>query len=117
MESLTNPQKKVPRHVDGEVSSYIKEAYKKATEIMKEKIEKLHTMAEALLKFETIDSKEVDMIMDGKKMEDILSYRKQVSETLKKEQDEYKEKLKKKKIAKKASSVDDGSSTPLPSPV
>ena len=42
-------------------------------------------MAEALLKFETIDAEEVDMIMKGKNLPDLTSYRKEMSDKLKEE--------------------------------
>ena len=41
--------------------------YKRATKLIKDNIKKMHTMAEALMKYETIDSKQIEDIMAGKK--------------------------------------------------
>ncbi|MDX1569068.1 MAG: ATP-dependent zinc metalloprotease FtsH [Xanthomonadales bacterium] len=54
------------KHIDAEVRRILDEAYGKATDILKENEEKLHTMAEALMKYETIDESQIDAIMEGK---------------------------------------------------
>ena len=41
------------------------EAYKKAENILKENLDKLNVMADALLKYETIDASQIDDIMAG----------------------------------------------------
>ena len=64
------------KSVDQEIKSFIQKAYTKAQTIIKGNLKYLHTMAEALLKFETIDSEEVDLIMKGKKLLDLTEYRK-----------------------------------------
>ena len=68
------------KNVDSEIHLFIDKAYKKAHSIIKEHIAKLHIMAEALLKFETIDSDDVDMIMKGKNLSDLTHYRKKQAE-------------------------------------
>jgi len=98
------------KNVDSEISAFIQNAYKKAQSIIKEKIIQLHIMAEALLKFETIDSEEVDMIMQGKSLLDLKNYRKKISDQL--EEERQGAKVKKKK---KSSNSIGGSA--LPSPV
>jgi len=62
--------------VDSEIKNVIQKSYEKARSIIKDKMSELHIMAAALLKFETISSDEVDMIMEGKKLEDLDHYRK-----------------------------------------
>jgi cell division protease FtsH len=52
--------------IDGEVRSIIDRNYKRSEKILKENIEKLHMMAEALIKYETIDSDQINDIMEGK---------------------------------------------------
>ena len=52
--------------IDKEIRSIIDRAYGRAEEILKTNIDKLHLMAKALMKFETIDSNQIDDIMDGK---------------------------------------------------
>jgi len=51
--------------IDEEVRTIIDANYQRADRILKENIEKLHMMAKALMKYETIDSDQVKAIMDG----------------------------------------------------
>jgi cell division protease FtsH len=53
--------------IDSEIRAIIDRAYARAEKILKDNIDKLHTMAEALMKYETIDSDQIDDIMSGKK--------------------------------------------------
>lgn len=53
--------------IDVEVRSIIDQCYKTAEDILEEHREKLDVMAEALMTYETIDSHQIDDIMDGKK--------------------------------------------------
>jgi cell division protease FtsH len=52
--------------IDKEIRSIIDNAYNRAETILRENIDKLHSMAEALIKYETIDSHQIDDIMSGK---------------------------------------------------
>ncbi len=52
--------------IDQEVRNIIDENYSRAEKILTENLDKLHMMAEALVKYETIDSKQIDDIMQGK---------------------------------------------------
>lgn len=52
--------------IDTEIRSIIDRLYTRAEEILKTNLDKLHAMAAALMKFETIDSDQIDDIMDGK---------------------------------------------------
>ncbi len=54
------------RAIDEEIRNFIDRNYKRAEDLLKEHIEKLHLMAEALIKYETIDSEQIDDIMAGK---------------------------------------------------
>ena len=98
------------KHVDSEIKYFIQKAYEKAQLILKEKISYLHTMAEALLKFETIDSEEIDMIMKGKTLADLMNYRKNIGDKINKEREESKNNNKK-------SENDPVGGSALPSPV
>ena len=42
-------------------------AYDKATQLIKDNIDSLHNLAEALLERETLDGEEVERIMEGEK--------------------------------------------------
>jgi cell division protease FtsH len=52
--------------IDQEIRSIIDRAYARAEEILKTNLDKLHAMANALMKYETIDSDQIDDIMAGK---------------------------------------------------
>ena len=106
------------KNVDNEISDFIHKAYQKAQSIIKEKLAQLHTMAEALLKFETIDSEEVDMIMKGKNISDLTNYRKNLFDKLDEERkaSQKKEKQAKKTEEKKKKSSGSMDGSPLPSP-
>jgi cell division protease FtsH len=52
--------------IDEEVRKIIDANYARAQEILRENIDKLHVMAKALVKYETIDSDQIKDIMSGK---------------------------------------------------
>lgn len=52
--------------IDEEVRKIIDLNYKRANRILKENVDKLHAMAKALIKYETIDHEQVKDIMDGR---------------------------------------------------
>jgi cell division protease FtsH len=51
--------------IDEEIRKIIDESYGRAQTILKENIDKLHIMAEALIKYETLDSEQIGDIMGG----------------------------------------------------
>jgi cell division protease FtsH len=52
--------------IDSEIRAIINRSYARAEKILKDNLDKLHLMAEALIKYETIDSDQIDDIMTGK---------------------------------------------------
>ena len=52
--------------IDEEVRAIVDRSYKRAEDILKDNLDKLHAMAAALMKYETIDSSQIDDIMAGK---------------------------------------------------
>jgi len=52
--------------IDEEVRAIIDRNYKRAEKLLKEHIQKLHLMAEALVKYETIDTEQINDIMEGR---------------------------------------------------
>jgi cell division protease FtsH len=52
--------------IDEEIRSFIDRNYDRARDILETNIEKLHMMAEALMKYETIDTDQIDDIMAGR---------------------------------------------------
>lgn len=57
---------------DEEIMSILNDNYKRAKQILTDKIEILHEMAKLLMERETIYKEEVDMVMAGKKTEEIV---------------------------------------------
>ena len=53
------------RAIDEEVRRIIDHNYERAREILTGNLEKLHSMADALIKYETIDGEQIDDIMTG----------------------------------------------------
>ncbi len=76
---------------DDEIMSILNNNYKRAKDVLSEKIDILHEMAKLLLARETIYKEEVDMIMAGKKTEEIVA----ILEKREKEQKAKEEMLKK----------------------
>jgi len=56
------------RLIDEEVVRIIRKAQKRATTLLEDNIAILHTMADGLLKYETLDSKDIGRILEGKKL-------------------------------------------------
>jgi cell division protease FtsH len=52
--------------IDEEIRVIINRNYQRAQQILQDNMDKLHAMAEALIKYETIDSNQIDDIMNGK---------------------------------------------------
>jgi cell division protease FtsH len=52
--------------IDEEVRSFIDRNYERARELLDKNMDKLHAMAGALIKYETIDSDQIDDIMSGR---------------------------------------------------
>ena len=61
--------------IDEEIRALLHRAHEEATRICKEHAKELKAIAEALLKFETLTSAEVQMVMEGKTAEDLLGVR------------------------------------------
>ncbi len=56
---------KVAAEIDEEISSLIKEGYAKATKILSENMDRLHTVAKLLLEQEKLSGEEFNKLMDG----------------------------------------------------
>jgi cell division protease FtsH len=52
--------------IDEEIRAIIDRSYRRAEEILKTNIDRLHAMAQALIKYETLDSDQIDDIMAGR---------------------------------------------------
>ena len=60
--------------IDEEVRAIVESCHKRATEILTEKINVLHNMARVLVEKETIHTEEVDMLMQGKSVEEVIAH-------------------------------------------
>ena len=61
----TDYSEQTAQEIDSEVRRIIDESYQRASDILKERLDVLHTMAEALLERETLDAKEILTLLDG----------------------------------------------------
>ena len=52
--------------IDSEIRGFVDRNYQRALDILEEHTDKLHLMADALMKYETIDVSQIDVIMQGK---------------------------------------------------
>jgi len=52
--------------IDEEIRSIIDRNYRRSEQLLRDNLDKLHNMADALIKYETIDSDQIDDIMDGR---------------------------------------------------
>ncbi|MCK5895543.1 MAG: ATP-dependent zinc metalloprotease FtsH [Cocleimonas sp.] len=62
---VTHMSDDTANEIDSEIRVFIDNNYQRAENILKDNLDKLHVMAEALLKYETIDRKQIDAIMKG----------------------------------------------------
>ena len=62
---VQNMSNETAKMIDKEVKSIIDLCYSRAENILKENLDKLNVMADALLKYETIDANQIDDIMAG----------------------------------------------------
>ncbi|HEY5734105.1 MAG TPA: ATP-dependent zinc metalloprotease FtsH [Gammaproteobacteria bacterium] len=61
-----NMSDRTAQEIDSEIRSVIDNSYAKAEQLLRDNEDKLHIMAEALLKYETIDSDQINAIMEGR---------------------------------------------------
>ena len=92
-QTRNNFSEKLAGIADEEVMSILNDNYKRAKEVLTEKLDLLHEMAKLLMERETIYKEEVDMIMAGKKTEEIV----EIMEKREKEQKEKEAKLREEK--------------------
>ena len=92
-QTRNNFSEKLAGIADEEIMSILNDNYKRAKEVLTEKIDLLHEMAKLLMERETIYKEEVDMIMAGKKTEEIV----EIMEKREKEQKEKEAKLREEK--------------------
>ena len=72
-QSKNDFSEKLAGMADDEIIAILNNNYKRAKEVLSENIDILHEMAKLLLARETIYKEEVDMILEGKKTEEIVA--------------------------------------------
>ena len=65
MQQTKEMSDKTAERIDNEVQSIIEKSYQNAKKIIKDHMDKLHAMADFLIKFETIDAPQIAQIMSG----------------------------------------------------
>jgi cell division protease FtsH len=63
-----NYSEQTARLIDEEISRIVQEAAQRTEGLLKDNMDKLHAITEALLEHETLDGDEVDLVLDGKKL-------------------------------------------------
>ncbi len=63
----TNISEETARKIDGVVRKLIEENYDRAKDILEKHMDQLHLLAKALIKYETLDTTDIDRVMEGKK--------------------------------------------------
>lgn len=82
MASHVNYSEKIASEIDEEVKSIIETSLKKARELLSKNKKLLDNMARLLVERETIFSEEVDMLMDGKSVDEIMKFMDENEHTL-----------------------------------
>ncbi|NWG47383.1 MAG: ATP-dependent metallopeptidase FtsH/Yme1/Tma family protein [Alphaproteobacteria bacterium] len=62
-----NVSEETARRIDSEISRLVTEGYQWAKQILTERIDDLHTLAQALLEFETLSGEEIEMVLRGER--------------------------------------------------
>lgn len=76
--------------IDGEVRSIIERNYRRAEQILKDNIDKLHLMAEALVKYETINVDQIQDVMSGRPVREPSNWQEKDVKTKQKEKSQEK---------------------------
>ena len=78
------------RMIDEEISRIVRDSQRLADEILRKDIDILHRLAKELLKYETLDSKDLEIIMNGKNLTRPINGQISKSKTSRKRQKKYK---------------------------
>lgn len=104
------------QEIDAEIFSLVSGGHQKALQILEENALILHNMAEALLEYETIDSDEVTMLVEGKSLEEIRKARDLKQENLEKERQKAAEELKNQQAKADKKESKEGGKDPVGNP-
>lgn len=67
--SKANVSGETAKKIDAEVRKIVDDAYKKATKILKDNMDQLHTLAKGLLEYETLSGDEIKDVLNGKTLD------------------------------------------------
>ncbi|MDX8402282.1 MAG: ATP-dependent zinc metalloprotease FtsH [Mariprofundaceae bacterium] len=65
----SNISEETARKIDAEVRRLVEDNYARARQILETHIDQLHALAEALMKYETLEGHEIDLVMEGKPLQ------------------------------------------------
>lgn len=88
------------QEIDNEVFRLVTSGHEMALKVLSDNIKALHTMAETLLEYETIDGDEVQMIVNGSSLEEVKKHRGEKQERIVKERQAAAEQAEKERRAK-----------------
>ncbi len=77
----TNISEETARKIDAVVRKLIEDNYDRARQILKKHMDQLHLLAKALIKYETLDTTDIDRVMEGKEPLLIKEYEERPSST------------------------------------
>lgn len=86
-QSHSSYSEKIAGEIDEEVRRIVNENYEKAKKTLLDNIDKLHTMAKVLLEKETIYSDEVELIMNGASVEEVVAKMEEKAENLRRQEE------------------------------
>ncbi len=104
------------QEIDAEVFGLVKGGHDKAIEILKANMSVLHIMAGALLEYETIDSDEVNLMVQGGTLEELLKLRDTKKEQMERDRKSVRESSEKMDKAEASSRKKAGGSDPVGQP-
>ncbi|MGE0526746.1 MAG: ATP-dependent zinc metalloprotease FtsH [Bdellovibrionales bacterium] len=103
------------QEIDAEVFELVKSGHDSAVHILRENLQALHNMAGALLEYETIDSDEVNLLVNGGSLEELKKLRETKKEQLERDRKQVQESERvEKEVRKKAPGGSDPVGQPGP---
>ncbi|MAE73626.1 MAG: cell division protein FtsH [Bdellovibrionaceae bacterium] len=101
------------QEIDSEIRRLVVEGHDRAVEILKDKMDQLHSMANALLEYETIDGEEVNMLVDGSGLDELKERRNRIRDKQEQEHQQAALEAKEREAAKKKANPDGDGSDPI----
>ncbi len=68
------------KEIDDEIFKFVNQGHQEAVELIEKNIDVLHNLSEALLEYETIESDEIDLLIEGGSLDDLKNLRQKKDE-------------------------------------